>query len=124
MFCLTRYDILNNDSKPVCDCIPNGTLFPTLYTFFWPWSKVLHYVGHMVPFGSLIVKGRSVNKGTGNKVPPNNSCTVTCDQFLDTRLMSQVTTSQKNLFKQTFLAEMPSRTCELSCDLITNFYAI
>lgn len=56
-----------------------------------------------------------------------------CDLFQETSRMLQVTTSHKNHFNTIFflnqnafflLAEMPSVTCELSCALITNLYAM
>ena len=59
---------------------------------------------------------------------------VICYSFQETRCMPRVTTSQEshlnlklfNVFNKNvfFWAEMPSGTCELSCALITNLYAI
>jgi hypothetical protein len=50
---------------PYVVCVPNGTLFPiwivvpndTLFSMFWQgsvelWSKVMHYIGNRLPFGT------------------------------------------------------------------------
>lgn len=50
----------------VLGCFPNGTLFPSLYSaLFSPesyvrWLKVVHYIGHMVPFGMQLKRGYPV----------------------------------------------------------------
>ena len=72
-------------------CVPNGNLFPYIVHYFWseiygPGSKVVHYVGNRVPFGTHqlfpVWKRGELEPNNRAPPPPPTSCAMEVEYFL------------------------------------------